>query len=924
LQLSARKAGFGVGRLTVDDLAAGRRRTGLRIVLPPEGQLVGRVLAGDDSPIAGARLELSASRGGDLRARLIRFRMGREENPKAATGDEGRFVFSGLGAGFYDLAIEASDFAPTRIPRVEIVAGEARDLGEVLLDPGVGVEGRVVDREGTAVAGAEILLDLRALLTGREVPAAAAVTGEDGRFEIPDRRAGERIDVAARKSGYGIASVGGVVVPPERPLRLELPALGRISGRVLDANGRPAEASVGGELLFRMQTGAMGMMMGSTSIEAVATDAEGRFELGDLTAGEVELVAHGSGGELAVKQGLELVPGGVLDGVELRFEAGARLVGRVTDPDGRPARDAVVGVSGAPGPALAGASAVTDGDGHFRMPSVAPGRYSVAAQKHPFRRGVREIEIGAADSEVQVELQLGAGLAVRGSVVDDQGAAAAECWVTLLTAGANAGFRMGEPSRSDGSFEIPGVEPGSYRLVAEKAGFRRFELPEPLVVEALDVEGLQLRLARGGTIAGHVVGLAFDDLAEVQITARAAGASSGTAPDYDGAYRLEGLGPGDWSLVAEVRNTGRRAQGRATLADPPGEVELDLEFGRGLVLSGQVLWHGEPAAGGWVSASGGAAPTPASGQTDADGRFRLEGLAEGSYQVRASESSGGAWAVERVELTADREIRLELASARIEGEVRDARDERPIRGAEVRVEAASGEPTAGMRLWSGNEGTGADGLYRRDGIALGEQRVLASAEGYAAAEQRVTIVDRDQVARVDFRLEANEGVTLRVLGPSGLPPERVWAAALDGSGAAAWADSVEVGEGGRCRLTSLPPGEWTLLVGGWELPVVRRRITSPGDAGEIVLPPPGMLRVKVPALAEGALSTLRLIGADGAPYVYPSGFQPRSDYTMNGRERAVGALPPGPWRVEVTAADGRRFVGDATIVANGEVTTELE
>ncbi len=331
----------------------------------------------------------------------------------------------------------------------------------------------MVDREGRAVAGAEILLDLRAFLTGREVPAAAAVTGEDGRFAIPDRRAGERIDVMARKSGYGIASVGGVVVPPEIPLRLELPPLARISGRVLDARGQPAEASVSGDLLYRVQTGAMGAMMGSNSIEAVATDAEGRFELGDLAAGEVELVARGSGGELAVRRGLELAPGEVLEGVELRFEPGARLVGRVTDPDGRPVRDAFVEVNGAPGPALAGARAVTDGDGHFRMPGVAPGRYSVVAQKHPFRRGVREIEIGAADSEVQVELQLGAGLAVRGSVVDDQGAAAAECWLTLSKAGVNVGNRIGDLSRSDGTFEIAGVEPGSYRLVAEKAGFRR-------------------------------------------------------------------------------------------------------------------------------------------------------------------------------------------------------------------------------------------------------------------------------------------------------------------------------------------------------------------------------------------------------------------------------------------------------------------
>jgi hypothetical protein len=229
-----------------------------------------------------------------------------------------------------------------------------------------------------------------------------------------------------------------------------------------------------------------------------------------------------------------------------------------------------------------------------------------------------------------------------------------------------------------------------------------------------------------------------------------------------------------------------------------------------------------------------------------------------------------------------------------------------------------------MRVWIGIDTTGDDGHFRREGIGLGEQRVLASAEGYAAAEQRAAIVDREQVARVDFRLEPNEGVTVRVLGPNGLPPERVWAAALDAGGVAVWSDFPAPGEGGRLRLTSLPPGDWTLLVGGRDLPVMKRRVTSPGDAGEMLLPFPGLLRVRVPALPEGALSTLRLIGPDGEPYVHPYGMAAQADYRMSGREMAIGSLPPGPWRVEVTAAEGRRFTGEATVVANGEVTVEIE
>lgn len=919
-ELSARRAGFGVGRVTVDDLVAGRRRSGVRIMLPPEGQLVGRVLAAaDESPVVGARLTLEPNPAGDSRMRFVSPSPDPEDAPRAQAGEEGRFSFSGLAAGFFDLVVSAPGCAPARIPRIEIRAGEARDLGEVLLDPGAAVAGTVVDGEGTPVAGAEVAVDERGVfrIGGKPTPA-EAISGEDGRFEIPDRRAGERLNLAARKIGFGVASASGVEVPPLAPVRLVLPALGRIAGRVLDEQGRPAEAMVGGQV--RQAAGVRSFM---SSIPPAATDDDGRFELTGVEAGEIALQAVGADGGLATREGLELPAGGVLEGVELRFEPGGSIAGRVVDADGRPLRDALIDLEGTAGRSRGGLIAMSDGDGQFRLSGVPPGRQTVTAERHPYRRGVREVEIDAGQSEVRVDFQLAKGLAVRGSVVDDQGAAAAEVWVALAAAG-GAGFRTGGVSRADGSFEIEGVEPGRYTITAEKSGYRRAELPEPLAVESSDVDGVRLELGRGGAILGHVVGLAFDDLALVRIFGRSGSHQTGSVPDFEGAYRIDGLTPGEWILIAEVEGSGRRAQAKATLGDPPGEVEVDLEFGEGLVLSGAVFWRGEPVAGAALTAGGGTGPMPIFTQADAQGRFRMEGLAEGTYRIRASAASGRASATELVELTTDREIRLELASARIEGEVRDARDERPIRGAQVRVEPLSAD-LAGMAAGSfRSDGTNAEGFYRTDGVALGEQRVLASADGYAAAEQRVTTVDRDQVARVDFRLEPNEGVTVRVIGPSGLPPDRVWAAALDAGGNAVWADLATPGEGGRLSLSSVPRGEWTLLVGGWNLPVVRRQVSSPGDAGELVIPPPGALRVRVPALAEGALSTLRLVGADGQPYVYPSGVQPRSEYPVNGRERLLGRLPPGPWRIEVTAADGRSFVGEATVVASGEVAVEIQ
>src|SRR5271157_2140265 len=62
---------------------------------------------------------------------------------------------------------------------------------------------------------------------------------------------------------------------------------------------------------------------------------------------------------------------------------------------------------------------------------------------------------------------------VRGTVVDKSGGAIVGATVTLTNAA--QGLTRTSPTSSSGAYEFRGIPPGSYTLVIEAAGFRKFE-----------------------------------------------------------------------------------------------------------------------------------------------------------------------------------------------------------------------------------------------------------------------------------------------------------------------------------------------------------------------------------------------------------------------------------------------------------------
>jgi hypothetical protein len=172
-------------------------------------------------------------------------------------------------------------------------------------------------------------------------------------------------------------------------------------------------------------------------------------------------------------------------------------------------------------------------------------------------------------------------------------------------------------------------------------------------------------------------------------------------------------------------------------------------------------------------------------------------------------------------------------------------------------------------------------------------------------------------------LTATEGLAVEAVSPSGLAPLYVYTALLDlASGRVVVREDHTPGEGGRIRISSAPPGRWRLLIASEESATTAVDVTVPSTGVRVVLLPPTKLTVTVPALAADRQSAhLTLLGSDGQPFRALWGL---SQWPVVAGRAEVGSLPPGTWKILVTAPDGRTWQGVATTTAGAAVQVSLE
>jgi hypothetical protein len=902
-ELRFSKDGFAPASAELPPLEAGRPVSDLRIVLRKGRTGFGRVVNRTEEPVVGAEVVLRRGSGSDRRASLLRALDEEASGREAITGAEGRFEIHDLPAGTYELAVKGRGYAPLGVPGLAIPEGAgSTDLGTLILAPGIAVDGHVVDAQGQPIAGVEVILSLPSefmpvfLREGGSSP--AAVTGADGFFRIEDRGAGETIDLLARRTGYAAAGAPGIQLPLEKPVRLVLTPALAVEGRAVDPDGRP----VPGAMVFVVPEDlmSMGAMSGTAAPMQAVADTDGLFRVEGVAPGSIELHAMALGRQQATLKNLEVRSGQDLTGLEVVLAAGAIVEGRILSSSGQPVVGAEVALMEAE---ISFGVVSSDGDGHYRLEGVAPGMRTVLVSHQSYRPVQRQVEVRGGSNVLDLTLEAGSSR-ISGRVVDQEGASIPNARVFLRGDFSFGGDTATGVSGPDGSFTLSGVSDGTYQIYASKDGFAMSRDRRAVVVaDGGSVDGVEIRLSTGGSIIGRILGLDFTQLSQVTVQLVFSDQAGQVRPD--GSYRIDHVEPGEVRVVAALAGGTRQAEGEVVLEPGVAEARLDLEFGKGFILTGRVLLNGEPRRGERLMVMSKSGGSPRWGTTDQEGGFRFDGLAAGDYMLHLAGRNAGRQ--EEITLTEDRDLLIELRTASISGRVMDAAARRPLTNAMVLVAPSEASADAEGQGSAHDTTTDSRGVFVLRDVAEGRWTIEASLAGYAPTEAEIQVVAGTPVEGVELTLQPAEGLILEVLLPSGSPPAAVAVWVLDTAGRLVSSATWPVGEGGRVQITDMAAGTWELLLDVPGSPLVSVPVTVPGHSRVVLPQPSGLELLVVPLHNDGKRGKLRLTDQSGKLFRMPMAGGVLSDFVLEAGEVKFDRIPAGVWTITVTSDDGRAW-----------------
>ncbi|HKV08770.1 MAG TPA: carboxypeptidase-like regulatory domain-containing protein [Thermoanaerobaculia bacterium] len=588
-----------------------------RITLRQGRAVFGTVVDAEGHPADGVQVELARSRA----VSQSEFEAGPPDQGlhQTTTGSDGRFTLPDLPAGHFDLSALGPGFRSPLAGPLRVEPGtEPLDLGTFTLERTGVLKGWVHDPEGLPVPEAEVWVRSREKSSERRP---AAVTGADGRFEIPGLPSRGWEGLVVCRKGF----VQALAEPPgasREPVEVVLSPTIPLSGKVVDSRGEPVVgirvAAVSESALRSSRIGLAGEDF--CRPELPRSDVEGRFSLDLEEPGWYYLQAPVGEGVLPTMSGPVPVPSD--EEVVLTLDAGVPVEGKVVDSEGKPVLGARITTDRARG--------ASGADGSYRLAGVTPGIHFLQAWHPDYSRSSQEVEVPAEGMRLDLVLEPRPRLEIRGRVVGPDG---------VSVEGALVSTSLGDRTTTDagGSFLLPlRNDIDGIWLYADKEGYGSVhtELPSPP-----PVSGVELRLARGLTLTGRLLGLEPGEMAhavvEVGSPFEVSFPSSvhQAVPDSDGHYRLLDLPPGSWSVRARAGQ--RMVAESVDLAPDSLETVHDLVFPPLFEVRGQVTSPSGPLPGVEISLSSQDDQRSTPARTGADGTFSVR-LENGSYQATAS------------------------------------------------------------------------------------------------------------------------------------------------------------------------------------------------------------------------------------------------------------------------------------------------
>lgn len=753
-----------------------------------------------------------------------------------------------------------------------------------------------------------------------------------GRSPAPDSSA-PPVAASDRKDGPKTAKPIGADAEDEDEAPSKLPwkrPVTSVSGRVIDEAGKPvANANVcatltgrrlpaelerepfcttsaadGVYVLTKLPPLRIGISASAATYRPGHYDPPGKFDTLDLRLGKeitgIDITVRSGG--VQVSGIVKDIAGGVVEGALVQAHAG-----RWSSAAGR-------------------TFTKTDAKGEF-VAWVAPGDIQVSATADGYAPGEKD---GPAPG-FTFEILLTPESVIAGRVVrKSDGKPVADAHVAVDRWFFSSG---GTYTDADGYFRLDRLEPGrykpaatavdSYGELAESVRLGLGQTIDDVVIEAHPMASLRGRIVVAGTGTSCERGA-------LSMTGRVSKHEARGEIGDDGEVEVHGLPPDTYAIQPSCAGYVAKSKypdivvAEAAIVDQTWEVDAGLSI-RGIVVD----QDGTPIADASVSAK--PVDNAARGQqtfgwgeqTDKEGKFEMDGLVPGNYEVEANHDDhvtpepAPRIAIVAGEATAEQRLVLE-AGGTITGRVLDA-NRRAVSGAQVRV--------VGKRWWGGGSAhTADDGTFTMKAVRPGEHRIVANrgwfnemrAPGTTDDDvQGVTLTVRaGETSSVDLVVEEQFGkIEGRVIDSDGGPVDDAFIHATrvsDSAAASAKGVRASVRWGAWTRTPALTDQDGTfalddLEVGTHSVMAMRKgggegvvENVKTGTSGVVVqLSEGGSLSGKV-ALASGG-SPKRFSVSASAP---AAGMWRDESFFETGGTFKMTDLPAGLYDLTVTAAEG--------------------
>lgn len=885
LALEASRKGFAETRHSGVKVAAGEKTRGLRVTLPSGFEIAGRVANRDGGPIAGATIQATKSTPGNRPMRPFMFDPDAPELP--ATGTDGQFALR-LAEGSYDLEVRAEGYAPKRVLTVRVARGS--EPLEIVLEEGMRLAGRVVTASGAPVADATLML-----ATMEAGPQGRSVSSSDGSFAFEDLSPGKMM-LSVQKLEAFVMFTQPVTVPDSQVI-VQLPPGGNVSGRVIDKQTkRPVTAFSAG--LSGLRTAGGAMRGGPPMMKEFRSD-DGTFLLENLPVGQHQIQVSAPGYATATLSGVTVDESTPVEDLEVNLEAGVRIAGTVTGSDGASLSGVRVMLEDPGGRPPMGPPTMqtSDADGRYAIENIPAGEITLRFFKEGFVTETRTVKL--AGPETRVDVRLGTGIDVTGTVVDASGRPVGEA--TVMIQGSGSGGRG--TSDGNGAFKVDGIAPGRYTIRATKTGFA------PAVLRDVDVASagpLRLVLESGGTIYGRVTGHNESDEVTVRATSNEGFAASSV--DAAGNYRIEGAPVGTVTVTAGYRlSSGPSKQIEVSSG---GSYAVDLEFRDDVVITGRVSRGGRPAGLSMVmfNPSDPRIRTRGMSSTDAEGVYTVSGLEPGEYNVRVMDNNTMQSYDTTYRVTGSANFDIDVRGATLRGRVVDAESGDPVADVPITVsQEGSTSPARGFPSTI----SGWDGNFAIENVDEGTYQVRAQKAGWGHGIQTVS-VGNGFAEEVIFRLTKNDGMLIRVV--DGRDGKALSAGLLvtDAANRVVYqGQGVRQAEGG--TRISVAPGTYRVTVssGGYAPRTIT--VAAPGESS-VALTPGGTIIVTVSG-SERVLA--RIVSSSGEPY-RRNAWSLNADFPLDPGTTPLAHVTPGAYTVMILDASGRPVNTQSVTVVEGQ------